>query len=106
MFRDRRTAYPVVDAGRVVGIVRLEDVRDVPESDRGTTRLRDIAETDVPRLDGPTDAFDGFVQVSSAGGVALVEEGGRVVGTVSSSDFASVMQLRSSGAVPGPRGAL
>jgi len=106
MFRDRRTLYPVTDAGRVVGIVRLEDVRDVPESDRATTRLRDVAETDVSRLDGSTDAFDGFAQLSGAGGVALVEEDGKVTGTVSSSDFASVMQLRSSGVVSGHRGAL
>ena len=104
MIRDRRTVYPVVDAGETVGVVTLDAVRRTDRSAHDTTRVREIATDDLPRIPIDTPAFDAFVELSThSSGYALVEDGGEVVGLVSPEDFAHVLQFRRDGVEIGPR---
>ncbi|WP_436932163.1 site-2 protease family protein [Halosimplex halobium] len=104
MVRDRRTVYPVVDAGETVGVVTLDAVRRTDPADHDTTRVREIATTDLPRVAVDAPAFDAFLELSGhASGHALVEADGEVVGLVSREDFAHVLQFRRDGVGVGPR---
>ena len=97
MIRERRTAYPVSDEGRVVGFVTAESVKRVPPEDRGRRlareALRPAAVADAgARL---VDALHLFGQ----GGlhVIAVVDAGRLVGTLSQLDFARGLELRELG---------
>jgi len=104
MIRDRRTAYPVVDAGETVGVVTLDAVRRTDRADHDTTRVREIMVDDLPRIPIDTPAFDAFVELSAhPSGHALVESDGEVAGLLSSADFAHVLQFRRDGVETGPR---
>jgi len=104
MIRDRRTVYPVVDAGETVGVVTLDAVRRTDRSAHDTTRVREIATDDLPRIPIDTPAFDAFVELSThSSGYGLVEDGGEVVGLVSPEDFTHVLQFRKDGVEIGPR---
>ncbi|WP_436911570.1 site-2 protease family protein [Halosimplex marinum] len=104
MIRDRRTVYPVVDAGETVGVVTLDAVRRTDPDAHDTTRIREIATTDLPRIPVESDAFEAFVRLSEhASGYALVEADGEVVGLVTPEDFTHVLQFRRDGVEVGPR---
>ncbi|ELZ22252.1 peptidase M50 [Halosimplex carlsbadense 2-9-1] len=104
MIRDRRTVYPVVDAGETVGVVTLDAVRRTDRNAHDTTRVREIMVDDLPRVPIDTPAFDAFVELGThSSGYALVEDGGEVVGLLSSEDFAHVLQFRRDGVEMGPR---
>jgi len=104
MIRDRRTVYPVVDAGETVGVVALDAVRRTDPADHDTTRVREIMVDDLPRVAIDTPAFDAFVELSThRSGYAFVESDGAVVGLVSSEDFTHVLQFRRDGVEGGPR---
>ncbi|QPV63532.1 site-2 protease family protein [Halosimplex litoreum] len=104
MIRDRRTVYPVADAGETVGVVTLDAVRRTDSNDHDTTRVRDIAADDLPRIALDAPAFDAFVELSTnPSGYAFVEDGGDVVGLVSAEDFAHVLQFRRDGVEIGTR---
>ena len=98
MMQDRRTAYPVIDGGEIVGVVTLETATGVDSAARRETTVREIAVGDLPRLPSEMDGFEGYVQLSqNRTGFALVESGGRGVGVVSTEDFAQVLQFRREG---------
>jgi len=104
MLSDRRTVYPVMDAGEIVGVVTLSAMRRANAGGGDTTRVRSIMDEDLPRVTLDTDAFDGFVMVSGApGGLALVESAGETVGLVSLDDFTHVLQFRREGVGVGPK---
>ncbi|QLH78033.1 site-2 protease family protein [Halosimplex rubrum] len=104
MIRDRRTVYPVVDAGETVGVVTLDAVRRTDAADHDTTRVREIMVDDLPRVPIESDAFEAFVELSAhPSGYAFVADGGAVVGLVSPEDFAHVLQFRRDGVEVGPR---
>ena len=43
----RRKSFPVLDGGRLVGMIALEDVQSLPEKEWLRSRVRDLMETDV-----------------------------------------------------------
>jgi Zn-dependent protease/CBS domain-containing protein len=107
------SSYPLVDrGGRLTGLVTLNRVRAVPTSRRPDTRLQDIAcpPEDVPtaRPDEPLTALLARMRGCTDGRAVVVDEPGRVIGIVSSTDISRALQLadlRSFHAYPPPRGA-
>jgi len=107
------SSYPLVDsAGHLTGLVTLNRVRATPASRRGDTRLRDIAcrAEDVPtaRPDEPLTALLPRMRGCADGRAVVLDQQGRVIGIVSSTDISRAMQLadlRSFHAYPPPRGA-
>jgi CBS domain-containing protein len=95
---DRHSAYPVADRdGSIGGLVTLHQLRDVPPDRRGGTRVGDIA---LPLHAVPTAAPDepltALLERMTAAGPrsrALVVDGGRVVGIVTPSDLARMMDV-------------
>jgi len=103
MLAEKRLAFPVVEDGRVVGLISLEDVERVPFEERRATRVRAAMEPAV--LLAPDDKVaDALRRLagSRAGHAAVVAEG-RLVGTLSRSDIARGLQLRELAASQHPR---
>jgi Zn-dependent protease/CBS domain-containing protein len=107
------SCYPLVDhRGRLTGLVTLNRVRAVPPNRRFDTRLRDIAcpPEGVPtaRPDEPLVTLLPRMRGCSDGRAVVLDEEGRVIGVVSSTDISRALQLadlRSFHAYPPPRGA-
>jgi len=95
MLRERRTVYPVLgEAGRIVGVVTLEDLKRARRRDGGPDTAG-AAMREVPRVRTDADAFDTLALLNQAGSTdALVEEGGAVVGVLSRSDYARALTFQ------------
>ena len=103
---DRHSAYPVTDRdGSIVGLVTLRQLRDVVPGRRAITSVREIAiplqsvPTAAPRE--PLSALIERLAAAGHGSRALVMDGGKVVGIVTPSDLARLIDVYRL-AQPGP----
>jgi len=105
--RTRQRSFPLVDLdGRPTGVVALGALAVVPESDRPTARLREIAQpaVKVPVTTPDTLLADVLARGLSAS-VILVVEDGRLVGLLTAEDIGRAVDLsRLTGARPVPPG--
>ncbi len=91
----RRSTLLVRDGDEIVGVVDVSSLRAVDPADYASTTVSSLVTTDLARLDATGAAFPALVQLDeSGGGVALVEDDGRVVGAIARSDFADALELR------------
>jgi Zn-dependent protease len=91
----RYTTYPVVDDGRVVGLLPFRCVAEIPRSDWDTRTVGDctIPRERVPTLEPDQEAIDALVELSEGEvnrGVVL--DGERLVGFLSITDLARALQ--------------
>jgi CBS domain-containing protein len=95
---DRHSAYPVADRdGSIVGLVTLRQLRDVAPSQRATTSVGEIALPlhSVPTA-APLEPLSALIERLAAAGHgsrALVIDEGRVVGIVTPSDLARLIDV-------------
>ena len=92
MYMYKHLGFPVIDNGRLVGIVALEDVNKSPEIDREAMQVKDIMTREVITLapDQPlTDALMKMAQ-KNIGRIPIVS-GDMVVGIVTRSDLLRVI---------------
>lgn len=95
MLTDRRTVYPVTDHGEIVGVVSLDDMKGVSETQLDTTLVRDVMETDLPTVSRSDDAFDTLVLMGeSKAGSAFVRDDSGVIGVLSRADFTAIIDIR------------
>ena len=92
------STYPLVDPeGRLTGLVTLNRVRAVPAELRATTHLREIAcapaEVPIARPEDPLVELLERMHGCADGRAVVVDDAGRVVGVVSSSDVARALEL-------------
>ena len=103
---DRHSAYPVADRdGSIMGLVTLRQLRELAPNRRSTTSLREIALSlhSVPTA-APREPLSTLIERLAAAGHgsrALVIDGGRVVGIVTPSDLARLIDVYRL-AQPGP----
>lgn len=96
VFRHRFSAYPLLDDGRLRGLVTLNRVRDVPRERRSAVTLADIAcpPDDVPTARPGEPLADLLPRMSGCtDGRAIVMEDSAVVGIVSPSDIARRLEI-------------
>jgi predicted transcriptional regulator len=85
----RYSTYPVVDGGRVVGLLRLSAVADVPRSAWARTPVERcmLRYEDAPKLPEEKPLRDAVAELGSGSpGRALVLRDGMVVGLISITD--------------------
>jgi Zn-dependent protease/CBS domain-containing protein len=106
MFRERHTGYPVLRGGNLVGMVTLDDTREVREVERDAYRVEDVMATDLVTITPDADAMDAIsmMQREKVGRLPVVDETGNLVGLISRSDLVTafnIIRTRGSGAESG-----
>ncbi|MGC9544147.1 site-2 protease family protein [Streptomyces sp. UG1] len=101
-YRYRHSAFPVVDDGDVLGLVTLKGADNVPETERATTTVErvmvPVGDVPTPHPDDPLARLVPELQANSTHR-ALVLEGKRLAGIVTSSDISRVTSWLSSSSV-------
>lgn len=95
MFRQRHTGYPVVENGEPVGMVTLDDARQVPEVERDAYRVEDVMSTDLKTIPASADAMDAFqkLQEHGIGRLLVVDVDGELAGLISRSDLMTAFDI-------------
>jgi CBS domain-containing protein len=94
MFEKKHLGYPVMENGRVVGVVTLSDVSKVPEERRAATPVREIMTRNIITLKPDDDASTALQRISQYRiGRLLVMDGSRIAGIISRSDLMKDLEL-------------
>jgi len=95
MFRERHTGYPVLDSGRLVGIVTLEDVRGVDPDARQATTVGDVMSSDLESVRPETEAVEAMQRLGNGdiGRLLVVDGSGSLAGIVTRSDLVTAMNV-------------
>jgi Zn-dependent protease/CBS domain-containing protein len=99
-------SYPVVELGRVVGLLAVGDVANLPgdEPDALSVRERMVPLSDVMTLESDADLAEAASELlASSLGRALVTQGHQVIGLISLSDIERIVERRDAGLPFGPR---
>ena len=103
----RFTTYPVLDAGKPVGLLAFATVASVPRTDWDTKHVRDamIPLAEVPQFTQDELAVDALQELSGrTGNRALVIDDGHLDGVLSITDIARALEVgRSPAQTPSPR---
>ena len=89
--------FPVVYGDRLVGVVTLQDVRDVPKEARAEQRVRDVMtpQANLKTVRPTTTAYEAFMRLGQEqiGRLLVVDDGGSLVGILTRSDLLHVIRL-------------
>jgi CBS domain-containing protein len=93
IFRQRHSGYPVVSAGRPIGMITVQQVREIPQQAWRTTAVQAVM-TPLDRPLQPTDDLRVAVQRIAEAGVSRlpVVSQGQLVGVVSLTDLALAIE--------------
>ncbi|QCP91776.1 site-2 protease family protein [Haloarcula marismortui] len=94
MFADRRTEFAVTRGGDVVGVVTVDDFRELSKAEREADTVADLMEADLPRFPAAMAAFDALVELDTARASAAFVDGPEGTRVVSRDDFSSAMEMR------------
>ena len=103
MFRERHIGYPVVDSGDLVGMVTLDDAREVRTEERDAYYVEDVMSRDVRTIHPGADAMDALreLQQQDIGRLPVVDEWGDLVGIISRTDLMTAFTVLQTSDVPG-----
>jgi CIC family chloride channel protein len=91
----RHTTVPIVDDGRYVGLVTLDDLRTVDPHDRAATTAGALVHDDAPRAD-PAWTVEQAVRVMASSGrdlLPVVDADGTFVGIVTTTDLVRLDEI-------------
>ncbi|MFC7047254.1 M50 family metallopeptidase [Halobacteriaceae archaeon GCM10025711] len=102
MFSQRHTGYPVTRNGELVGMVTLDDAREVSPVERDAYRVEDVMSTDLKTIPADSNAMDALERMQrNRIGRLVVTENGDVAGLISRTDLVTAFDIIKSS---GPRG--
>lgn len=67
MFRERHTGYPVLENGRLVGLVTLDDAREVREVERDAYTVEEVMSTDLKTITADAGAMTAIERIQDEG---------------------------------------
>ncbi len=106
MFRERHTGYPVMDGDDLVGLVTLEDAREVREVERDAYQVAEIMERDIKSVTPDTDAMEALrlLQEHDVGRLPVIDANGDLVGLISRTDLMTAFNVIQTGGRPASLG--
>lgn len=98
MMTERHIGYPVMENGRIVGMVTLEDVTKIPEERRSLTFARDVMSTHLVSIPANAEAMDALELMSKKDigrlvVMQVVMDNGAMVGIVTRSDMIKAVNM-------------
>jgi Zn-dependent protease/CBS domain-containing protein len=95
MIQERHTGYPVMENGRLAGLVTLDDARSVAEVERDAVQVRDVMSSNLTTVTPTTDAMTAITLMSEAGvgRLPVVDADGQLVGLISRSDLMTSFEI-------------
>jgi Zn-dependent protease/CBS domain-containing protein len=98
MMTERHIGYPVLELGKIVGMVTLEDVTKVPEERRSLTFARDVMSQQLVSIPAGAEAMDALQLMSSRNigrlvVMQVVMDHGAMVGIVTRTDIIRAVNL-------------
>jgi Zn-dependent protease/CBS domain-containing protein len=95
MLRERHTGYPVLRDGSLVGMITLDDTREVREVERDVYRIEEVMATDLVTISPDADAMDAIstMQREKVGRLPVVDATGELVGLISRSDLVTAFNI-------------
>lgn len=102
MFSERHTGYPVMDDGRLAGIITLTDAREIDRVEREAYSVADVMSTDLETIGPDEEAMDALnrMQQQGIGRLLVVDEAGDLIGLISRTDLMTALNIiQSSGSI-------
>lgn len=95
MFKQRHTGYPVIDSGRLVGIVTLTDVNEITPTERDAYTVADAMSTYLLTISPDGDAMDAFTEIhrKNIGRLLVTDERGELTGLISRTDLVTAFDI-------------
>ena len=95
MLEERHTGYPVMRGDELVGMVTLDDAREVREVERDAYAVADVMSDELASVGPGADAMDaiGRMQSEGVGRLPVLDADGRLVGLVSRSDLVTAFNI-------------
>lgn len=95
MFNQRHTGYPVVEDGQLVGMVTLDDAREVPAVEREAFTVDDIMSSDLKTVAAHSDAMTALqaIQQNGIGRLLVVDADGEFAGLISRTDLMTAFDI-------------
>lgn len=99
MFAERHTGYPVVERDgwgddRLIGLVTLDDAREVDPVERDAYEVDDVMTTDLETITPDSDAMTAIERMQQNGiGRLLVVEGDDLVGLITRTDLMTAFDI-------------
>ena len=102
MFTERHTGYPVVHGGDVVGMVTLDDVRNIRPEERDAYYVEDVMSDGVRTISPDADAMDALRELHEhdIGRLPVVNERGELRGIISRTDLMTAFNILQSSETP------
>jgi Zn-dependent protease/CBS domain-containing protein len=95
MFTERHTGYPVVDGDGLVGLVTLDDAREVREVERDAYTVAEVMTRDLRTVEPDTDAMTAIetIRRNGVGRLPVVDDRGELVGLISRTDVMTAFNV-------------
>ena len=95
MFEQRHVGYPVVEDGRIVGIVTLDDAGRVSIQERDAFTVQDVMTRDLETVpaDESVEEFLKQFQRSAVGRMFVVDMNEEIIGLITRTDVMTIIQI-------------
>mgnify|MGYP000182061974 CR=1 FL=1 len=96
MFDERHSGYPVVDNDHLKGMVTMEDIKKVNQSEHGMKKVRQIMSSEIKKMHPDDEIYNALRIISreNIGRLLVVDENDNLVGIITRTDIIKGFELQ------------